>query len=293
MGPIRAWRTWTTPTATGELARRREAVLLRTLAAAVVLSMATQIIQLVGLATRPALSWLLWWALNLLAGCFFAVLLRRARRGRQRQSAALLIGTLCTLAIALQLATDITNPMCPLLLALSLLLAAMLLDGSAAAVVLAAIASIVLPIIALQHAHVLPVNAPGSGTFTDGISFFAVLAFMAGICRLYGRDVLTNIDEALTRSSPDSPLRQLRTKTLTMREIEVVQLVADGLSNETIAGQLFLSPRTVQSHIANAMKKTECANRTELGVLAVREGLVPLRHEHSALADPTKIPTTA
>jgi DNA-binding NarL/FixJ family response regulator len=61
-----------------------------------------------------------------------------------------------------------------------------------------------------------------------------------------------------------------------MREIEVVQHVAEGLSNDAIASKLFVSPRTVQTHVANAMRKTDCANRTALGVLAVREGLVPL-----------------
>jgi DNA-binding NarL/FixJ family response regulator len=61
-----------------------------------------------------------------------------------------------------------------------------------------------------------------------------------------------------------------------MREIEVVQLVAAGLSNDAIAARLFISPRTAQSHVANAIRKTSCSNRTELGVLAIREGLVPL-----------------
>jgi len=90
--------------------------------------------------------------------------------------------------------------------------------------------------------------------------------------------------EALTHSNPSSPLRQLRTKTFTLREIEVVQLVAEGLSNDKIASRLFVSPRTVQTHVANAMRKAGCANRTALGVLALREGLVPL-HEPAATTD--------
>jgi DNA-binding NarL/FixJ family response regulator len=57
----------------------------------------------------------------------------------------------------------------------------------------------------------------------------------------------------------------------------VVQLVAEGHSNAAIARQLFVSSRTVQSHVASAMRKTRSANRTELGVLALREGLAPLQ----------------
>lgn len=71
-----------------------------------------------------------------------------------------------------------------------------------------------------------------------------------------------------------SPARAA-TASLSAREVEVTQLVADGMSNEEIAGQLYLSPRTVQSHVASSMRKTTTRSRTELAVLAVREGLVP------------------
>jgi DNA-binding CsgD family transcriptional regulator len=66
-----------------------------------------------------------------------------------------------------------------------------------------------------------------------------------------------------------------RTDKLSVREIEVVQLVAGGATNDDIAAQLILSPRTIQSHVENAMRKTKTRNRTELAVLAVTEGLVP------------------
>jgi DNA-binding NarL/FixJ family response regulator len=62
-----------------------------------------------------------------------------------------------------------------------------------------------------------------------------------------------------------------------VREIEVTQLVTEGLSNDRIAEQLYLSPRTVQTHIANAMRKTDTSSRTELAMAAVRDGLVSAR----------------
>lgn len=67
--------------------------------------------------------------------------------------------------------------------------------------------------------------------------------------------------------------------TLTDREREITALVRDGLTNAEIGRQLYLSPRTVQSHIATAMDKLAVGSRTGLAVGAIRLGLVPL-HSH-------------
>jgi DNA-binding NarL/FixJ family response regulator len=68
-----------------------------------------------------------------------------------------------------------------------------------------------------------------------------------------------------------------RTDGLTERELEVVTLVTEGLTNDQIAEHLVLSPRTVQSHVANAMRRTRTQSRTQLAVLSIREGLVELK----------------
>ena len=78
---------------------------------------------------------------------------------------------------------------------------------------------------------------------------------------------------------PDSQTDDRLTDKLSVREVEVVQLVAGGATNDEIASRLILSPRTIQSHVKSAMEKTGTRNRTELAVLAVREGLVPGRGE--------------
>lgn len=66
-----------------------------------------------------------------------------------------------------------------------------------------------------------------------------------------------------------------RTRELSVREVEVVQLAASGLTSDQIAERLVLSGRTIQSHLRTAMRKTAAKNRAELAAIAVREGLVP------------------
>ncbi len=66
-----------------------------------------------------------------------------------------------------------------------------------------------------------------------------------------------------------------RTGSLSVREVQVAQLVAAGFTSGAIAEALVLSARTVQRHIENATGKTGAKNRAELAAIAVREGLVP------------------
>ena len=61
---------------------------------------------------------------------------------------------------------------------------------------------------------------------------------------------------------------------LTDREREVMALVAGGLSNDEIAGRLYLSPATVRTHVSRAMTKLGARDRTQLVVLAYESGLV-------------------
>lgn len=63
---------------------------------------------------------------------------------------------------------------------------------------------------------------------------------------------------------------------LTPREIEVLRLVAEGMTNQNIAAQLSLSEWTVRTHLRSIMAKLNLVNRTQAALYALREGLVEL-----------------
>jgi len=60
---------------------------------------------------------------------------------------------------------------------------------------------------------------------------------------------------------------------LSDREIEVLKLIANGKDNAQIAGELFISAKTVKNHISNILLKLSIENRIQAAVFAVRSGL--------------------
>ena len=64
--------------------------------------------------------------------------------------------------------------------------------------------------------------------------------------------------------------------TMTEREIEVLQWIARGLTNQQIADQLIISERTVRTHISHILEKLHVANRTQAALYALRQGLASL-----------------
>jgi DNA-binding NarL/FixJ family response regulator len=63
---------------------------------------------------------------------------------------------------------------------------------------------------------------------------------------------------------------------LTPREMEVLELVAQGLQNKEIASALVISERTVKFHVSSIMGKLGAGNRTEAVSLAAQQGLIEL-----------------
>jgi DNA-binding NarL/FixJ family response regulator len=85
------------------------------------------------------------------------------------------------------------------------------------------------------------------------------------------RRLITNL-AAQPRRAPAQPARSL--SRLTEREREVLALVAEGLSNDEIAGRLFLSPLTTKTHVSRIMTKLDARDRAQLVVMAYESGLV-------------------
>jgi ATP/maltotriose-dependent transcriptional regulator MalT len=61
---------------------------------------------------------------------------------------------------------------------------------------------------------------------------------------------------------------------LTARELEVLRLVAHGLTNPEIAGKLFVSDHTVHRHLANILNKLSVSSRAAAVAQAARRGLL-------------------
>lgn len=76
------------------------------------------------------------------------------------------------------------------------------------------------------------------------------------------------------RSAEDDPDRA-KVETLTRREREIVDLVAEGLKNRQIAERLFISEATVRNHLTSILDKLDLSDRFQLAVFAFRRGLVP------------------
>jgi NarL family two-component system response regulator LiaR len=66
---------------------------------------------------------------------------------------------------------------------------------------------------------------------------------------------------------------------LTERELEILQLVARGLSNQQIATELVISERTARTHISNILAKLQLANRTQAALYALKKGIAHLDDE--------------
>ena len=82
------------------------------------------------------------------------------------------------------------------------------------------------------------------------------------------RKVLQEITHPADRPPTPNPL--------TEREAEVLRLVAQGLSNQDIAGKLNISDPTVRTHVSNILSKLHLATRIQAALYALREGLVSL-----------------
>jgi len=91
------------------------------------------------------------------------------------------------------------------------------------------------------------------------------------------RKVLLELNRPAQSHPPPDPL--------TEREVEVLQLVAQGHSNQEIADRLVIQEVTVRTHVSHILSKLHLANRVQATLYALREGLTTLGNQPSAPRD--------
>jgi len=79
---------------------------------------------------------------------------------------------------------------------------------------------------------------------------------------VFQQDILAYIREKLGRNTTKNGIFEI----MSAREMEVVELIAEGLSNKEISARLFISDGTVRNHISTIMEKTGLEHRTQIAV---------------------------
>ena len=93
----------------------------------------------------------------------------------------------------------------------------------------------------------------------------AVTKTALGAANRYGMALWAEKLESLQREIESFDAPQIYPEGLSEREVEVLHLVADGMTDREIADQLFISPKTVANHVAHIRGKTGCRNRVAIG----------------------------
>jgi NarL family two-component system response regulator LiaR len=102
----------------------------------------------------------------------------------------------------------------------------------------------------------------------------AIRAVHRGEARLHP-DIARKLMEQVAHQA--GPSHETLAGDLTAREREVVRLVAQGRSNSEIARALFISDKTVKTHVSNILSKLNLQDRTQLAIYAIKKGLVDSR----------------
>lgn len=114
-----------------------------------------------------------------------------------------------------------------------------------------------------------------------GMLVAAIRAVYEGESFIYPTLVSKLLDETIRRGEKKKqepavqPARRGEER-LTYRELEVLQLVAQGLSNSEIAQKLYLSEKTVKNHLTNIFRKINVTDRTQALIYAIKHKIVSL-----------------
>jgi DNA-binding NarL/FixJ family response regulator len=120
-----------------------------------------------------------------------------------------------------------------------------------------------------------------SGDEHDGIAHQAVAAGASGFIpkSFTAEEMLAAIDYVLNGNVfvPAAAVPALRTASgaLTLRQLEVVTMLARGFSNKEIARELDVAERTVKAHVTAVLDALQVKNRTQAVIVAQQQGLLP------------------
>ena len=97
--------------------------------------------------------------------------------------------------------------------------------------------------------------------------------FRRGLVMMLDPRVLTEFARLSEREAAEPPRDAPR---LTERELEVLQLVAEGMSNRELAEKLYIAENTAKNHVRNILEKLHSHTRTEAVMCAVRERILDI-----------------
>jgi two-component system, NarL family, response regulator LiaR len=125
-----------------------------------------------------------------------------------------------------------------------------------------------------EDSKVIPAIQAGATSFllkdvTPGDLCEAVRAAYKGEARLHPSVTRKLMDEVIPQPLSGTLNRKA---TITAREMEVLRLIAAGMSNKQIASRLVISEKTVKTHVSALLSKLDLADRTQLAIYAVKQG---------------------
>lgn len=92
-----------------------------------------------------------------------------------------------------------------------------------------------------------------------------------------GQHVMSaGVTDATPADTPDAAGHGERAPDLTSREVQILQMLADGASPQEVAGRLFISPKTVRNHLSKVYDKLDVNSRSQAIVEALRLGVIDL-----------------